>query len=152
MEIVIFILGLLFIRIIQPLLIISILIIIVLIYSYLIYNVIEGYWFRYALVIVILRGVLVIFTYIISLIPNERFERYNLVFVIFLIFIFFGYFIYKYFFNKNYISLILWNFRLRIFNIFVVRFLLRIILIVVWIRSLNKGAVRIRFLCAWIKG
>lgn len=144
MEIIIIVIGLLFIRRIQPLIIIRTLIIIVLFYSYLIYNIIERYWFSYALVIVILRGVLVIFTYIVRLIPNERFENYNLIFVIFLIFLFFGFFIYKYVFDLSYNSLSLWGSRISLFNIFVVSFLLRIILIVVWIRYLSKGAVRIR--------
>lgn len=144
MEIIIIVIGLLFIRRIQPLIIIRTLIIIVLFYSYLIYNIIERYWFSYALVIVMLRGVLVIFTYIVRLIPNERFESYNLIFVIFLIFLFFGFFIYKYVFDLSYNSLSLWGSRISLFNIFVVSFLLRIILIVVWIRYLSKGAVRIR--------
>lgn len=75
---------------IQPIFIVRRLILIVLIYSYIVYIVIGGYWFRYALVIVMLRGVLVVFTYIVSLVPNERFENYNLIYLVRIILVLVG--------------------------------------------------------------
>lgn len=48
------------------------------------------------MVMVMLRGVLVVFTYIVRLFPNERFEVYNIIFVVVFIILFFsgGYIIY----------------------------------------------------------
>lgn len=152
LEILMFIISIFFIRSLQPIFIICSLIIIALIYSYIIYNIIGDYWFRYIMIIVILSGVLVVFTYIISLIPNERFERYNLVVVVLFIIIFIGMYINKYVLSIRYICLDLWLSYVRIFNIFIVGFLLRVMLIVVWLRRVGSGAVRIRYLCAWIKG
>ena len=43
------------------------------------------FWFRYALIMVMLSGVFVIFIYIASLIPNEEFEIYGIgIFIIFM--------------------------------------------------------------------
>lgn len=150
MLILIYFLGILFIRRVQPIIIIGRLIIIVILYSYILYCVIGGYWFGYVLILVILRGVLVLFTYMVRLIPNERFENYNLiyVFLFLLTLIVLGTWYFK--FNIDYTRLYLWESYFGIFNLFIVRFLLRIILIVVWLRYMGYGAVRI-LLCAWLK-
>lgn len=142
--ILIVIIGLIFIRRIQPIFIVRRLILIILIYSYIIYIVIGGYWFRYALIIVILRGVLVVFTYIVSLIPNERFENYNLLYIVgIIIFIVGRFYIWRYDIKFGIIRLRLWRRFFRIFNIFIVRLLLTIILIVVWFRYVGYGALRV---------
>lgn len=143
MEILIFLLIIFFIRRIQPIIIIRIIILIVLLYSNLIYFMVGRYWFSYALVIVMLRGVLVLFTYIVSLIPNERFERYNLVYIFIFILFFIRIYLYNIFIDESYMSLRLWCLYIRIFNLFITSFLLRIIIIVVWLRYLGKGAIRI---------
>jgi len=72
----------------QPVFIVRRLIVITLFYSFFIYKIIGSYWFRYLLLLVILRGVLVIFTYIVSLIPNESFEIYRIMFVFVFMFFF----------------------------------------------------------------
>lgn len=134
--------GIIFVRRIQPIMIIRRLIIIILIYSYIIYIILGGYWFCYVLILVILRGVLVLFTYIVRLIPNESFENYNLIYI-FILIIIIGIFLYFYKYRIDYIRLFLWKSYFGIFNLFIVRFLLGIILIVVWLRYLGYGAVRI---------
>lgn len=142
--ILIIILGLIFIRRMQPIFIVRRLILIILIYSYIIYIIMGGYWFRYALIIVMLSGVLVVFTYIVSLIPNERFENYNLLYMIgIIIFIVRIFYVWSYELKYGIIRLRLWRNFFRIFNIFMVSFLLTIILIVVWFRYVGCGALRV---------
>lgn len=109
-----------------------------------IYIIIGGYWFRYALIIVILRGVLVVFTYIVRLIPNESFENYNLVYLVsFILFMVGGFYVWLYECKYGVVSLSLWRSFFRIFNIFIVGLLLRIMLVVVWLRYIGCGALRV---------
>lgn len=151
MEILLLLIGLIFVSRIQPIFIISSIIIITILYSYIIYIIIEIYWFGYVLVIVILSGVLVVFTYIVRLSPNERFENYNLVILLLVIFILI-FRRYIYYDNMSYISLFLWVSYVGLYNIYIVGFLLGVILMVVWIVGVKLGAVRVRYLCAWLKG
>lgn len=138
--------GLIFIRRIQPIFIVRSLILIVLLYSYIIYIIIGRYWFRYALVIVILRGVLVVFTYIVRLIPNERFENYNLLYIIGVIIFLIGrFYVWIYDIKMGVISLNLWRRFFSFFNIFIVVVLLGIILVVVWLRYMGFGALRVEW-------
>lgn len=153
MLILIILLGILFVRRIQPIFIIGRLIFIVLLYSYLIYMIIGRYWVGYILVMVILRGVLVVFTYIVRLIPNERFERFNILNMIIVLFIIVGrYYVWIYEIKFGMITLILWNTYLGVFNVFVIGFLLIVILIVVWLRYMGRGALRVMYKYAWSKG
>lgn len=143
MLIVIILIGIIFVIRIQPMFIIRILIIIVILYSYIIYIIIGRYWYGYALIIIILSGVLVVFTYMVSLIPNERFDNYNLIYIMGFLFMLVGfYYIWIYELKFVIISLNLWTF-LRLFNIFIVRFLLIIMLLVVWLRYIGRGALRV---------
>lgn len=151
MEILLLLIGLIFVSRIQPIFIIRSIIIITILYSYIIYIIIEIYWFGYVLVIVILSGVLVIFTYIVRLSPNERFENYNLVILLLVIFILI-FRRYIYYDNMSYISLFLWVSYVGLYNIYIVGFLLGVILMVVWIVGVKLGAVRVIYLCAWLKG
>lgn len=138
------ILVIFFIRRVQPIVIVRRLIFITLVYSYYVYMVMGGYWFRYALMLVMLRGVLVLFSYIVRLSPNERFESYNLVMLFFvLIFLIVKGWIY-YGNDIGYISLLLWSSYVSIYTIFIIVFLFRVILIVVWLRWKFEGAVRLR--------
>lgn len=145
------VIGIFFVRRVQPIFIIRCLIIIVLCYSYVVYNVLGGYWFSYALVIVILRGVLVLFTYLVRLVPNERFENYNLLYIFTILTIIMRGLFFYLFNDMDYVSLNIWSSYFRIFNLFIVRFLLRIILIVVWLRYMNEGALRVSYKYAWLK-
>lgn len=144
--ILIVVLGLIFIRRMQPIFIVRRLILIILIYSHIIYIIIGGYWFRYALIIVMLSGVLVVFTYIVSLVPNERFENYNLLYIMGIImFMIRIFYVWSYDLKYGIISLSLWRSFFRIFNIFIVSFLLTIMLIVVWFRYIGCGALRVEW-------
>lgn len=139
----IFLLRTLFIIRLQPVFIVSILIMVRFLYSYIIYIIGGRYWFRYVLLIVILRGVLVVFTYIITLVPNENFEVYNLVMIfIFMIFIILVY-SYDYEIDIRLITLNLWVRCLGIFRLFVISFLLGVIILVVKLRYLNDGSFRV---------
>lgn len=145
MVILILRIGVFLVRRLQPIIIITIIIIVVLVYSYYVYQSIIGYWFCYILVIVILRGVLVIFTYITSLIPNELFENYNIIYIY--IFLIIRLMSYEYILSEinELISLIIWSSWYGILNIFIVSFLFIIILIIVWFRYRNQGAIRVSY-------
>lgn len=145
MVILLFIIGIILVSRLQPIIIITIIVIIILLYSYFLFILTMRYWFRYILVIVILRGVLVVFTYIISLIPNEIFENYNVLYIFIFIIGSIGYYKYLYISISELISLRIWNSWYGILNIFIVSFLLIIILIVVWFRNINEGALRVRY-------
>nr|YP_009158059.1 NADH dehydrogenase subunit 6 [Carrhotus xanthogramma]AKH36475.1 NADH dehydrogenase subunit 6 [Carrhotus xanthogramma] len=139
-----FLLGLFFVSSMQPMSMISMLILIVLFYSYIMYIVLGGYWFSYALVMVMLSGVLVVFTYMVSLIPNEKFEEYNLLYLlIVMMFMVSGYYMWMYQWKFSFISLSLWYSFFSSMNIFMVSFLLLIMLLVVWLSYYGYGAFRV---------
>lgn len=145
MVILILIIGAFLVRRLQPIIIITIIIIIVFIYSYFVYISVIGYWFRYILVIVILSGVLVVFTYIISLIPNEIFENYNIIYIY--LFLIIRVISYEYILKNinDLIRLIIWVSWYGVLNIFIVSFLFIIILIIVWFRYSSEGAIRVNY-------
>lgn len=127
----------------QPVFIVSSLIVITLVYSYFIFKVIGSYWFRYLLLLVIIRGVLVVFTYILRLIPNESFEVYIMVLIFFIMFFFLKYWgVYNV--NIGFVSVNLWETYLGIFSLFLIGFLLVVIFLVVILRNINIGSVRVR--------
>nr|YP_026101.1 NADH dehydrogenase subunit 6 [Habronattus oregonensis]AAT02492.1 NADH dehydrogenase subunit 6 [Habronattus oregonensis] len=137
-------LGMLFVSSIQPMFMISSMIMIVLLYSYMIYISMGGYWFSYALIMVMLSGVLVVFTYMVSLLPNEMFENYNFVYMVgMMILLLGGYFMVIYGEKWGVVSLNLWLSYVGMFNIFMVSFLLSIMLMVVWMSYMGYGALRI---------
>nr|WIM51599.1 NADH dehydrogenase subunit 6 [Corythalia opima] len=141
---VVVVLGMLFIGSIQPMFMISMLILIVVMYSYIIYSVMGGYWFSYAMVMVMLSGVLVVFTYMVSLIPNESFESYNLLYMMGLVmFLVEMYYMWMYDLKWGLMSLELWMSYFSVFNVFMVGFLLCIMLVVVWLSYIGCGALRI---------
>lgn len=142
---IIIILGLIFVWRVQPYIIIIRIIVITVGYSIYLYYRIGRYWYRYILVLVIIRGVLVLFRYIARLIPNERFEYLILIyvrlFVYFVILIKFKYGI-IYFGDIRVIVLKIWEMIVRLYNLYIVLFLLIIMVIVVWVRNFGCGAVR----------
>lgn len=102
------------------------------------YENIGGYWFRYILLIVMLRGVLVVFTYIVRLIPNERFEIYGIIILFFIIIRILIEFFCKYKYDMSIIRINFWNSYIGFINLFIIVFLLIIMLLVVIIRY-NKS-------------
>lgn len=147
-----FLFGLFFLIRLQPVFMVSVLIVITFIYCYIIYEFIGTFWFRYVLLMVILRGVIVVFTYIITLIPNESFEIYSLVIFFFIIVIFVVGLLEVYENDFRIVSVNLWNRCFRMMILFLVRFLLGVILLVVSLRYMSDGAFRINYLSAWVKG
>lgn len=142
---IIIILGLLFVWRVQPYLIIIRLMVITIIYSIYIYYGIGRYWYRYILVLVMIRGILVLFTYIARLIPNERFEYMRLIYIrLFIYIILLIKLKYKisYFGDRRFMVLKLWEISVGLYNLYIVLFLLIIIVIVVWLRNFDCGAVR----------
>ena len=142
MEIVI-VLGLIFVRRVQPIMIVLRLMIVTLIYSVKIMEIVGRYWFRYMLVLVIMRGILVIFTYIARLIPNEEFEILGLVnFIIILILISKKeeFFVIE---ERRIMSLKIWEVWLLGLNIYLVLYLLIIMVIVVWVGGRGGKSLRV---------
>lgn len=139
-----FLLGILFVIRLQPVFIIRILVIITFLYSYIIYKYCGTFWFGYMLLIVILRGVLVVFIYIVTIIPNESFEIYNLVVLFFFIVLFIVRFVNLYEVDFRIITVNLWSNYIGIMTLFLVGFLLRVILLVVSLSYINDGAFRIK--------
>lgn len=140
-----FFIGILFVLSFQPVFIVRMLIFITFLYSYMIYIKLGTFWFRYVLLMVMIRGVLVIFTYIVSLVPNESFEIYGLVILFFLIRVFIitlsNFYNIE---NFEYITINLWITYIRFLRLFLVGFLLGIILLVVILGHINNGALRAR--------
>lgn len=145
----IFLLGVMFIIRMQPVFIVRMLILITFVYSYIIYRVLGTFWFRYVLLIVILRGVLVVFTYMVTLIPNESFEIYSLILLFIIMVIFIVEYMKLYWIDIGLISVNLWITYFGLLRIFLVGFLLVIILLVVSLRYIGDGAFRVRCLNAW---
>lgn len=142
---IIIMLGIIFVWNIQPYIIIIRLILITLVYSMFIYIRIGSFWNRYILMLVLISGVLVLFRYIARLIPNERFEYLKLLYIriiIYLIFISKYIYLYIYKLDVRIYLLKMWKMSVNLYNIYLVLFLLRIIIMVVWLRSIDGGAVR----------
>lgn len=141
---IIIILGVLFILRIQPIIIIRRLIFTVLIYSLYLFWYLRRFWFSYIIVLVLIRGVLVVFTYIISVLPNESFEVSRLIVLVFRIVL-----IYKNKFHEEIIQDIrlgrikIWERITIILRLFLVIYLLFIMVMVVWVGIIERGAVRI---------
>nr|YP_010904385.1 NADH dehydrogenase subunit 6 [Heteropoda venatoria]WCS92213.1 NADH dehydrogenase subunit 6 [Heteropoda venatoria] len=136
-------LGVMFVSGIQPIFMVSSLIVIVFLYSLYVWSFMGSYWFSYVLIMVMLSGVLVVFTYMVSLIPNEVFETYNLVFLVMFMLMMVGGFYSMYFLDKGFVSFNLWISYLGMFSLYLVIYLLGIMIMVVWISNLNEGAVRV---------
>nr|QNV12127.1 NADH dehydrogenase subunit 6 [Amaurobius fenestralis] len=136
--------GILFMSSIQPMMMIMSLIIISMMYSLYIYMSMGSFWFSYLLLLVMLSGVLVVFTYMVSLFPNESFEMYNLL-IIMMMCVFSLYWIYDMFgMDYSYISLNMWFFYMGIFSVCLVSFLLMVMVMVVWMSYLNEGAIYVK--------
>lgn len=137
-------LGVIFVLSIQPIIIISRLIMVVLIYSFYLYWNLREFWFRYIIVLVLMRGVLVVFTYIIRVLPNERFEVSRLVILILGFVLIYKGEVYDEFIQNMRIGRIkIWSGISLIVRLFLIIYLLFIIVIVVWLRIIERGAIRI---------
>nr|YP_009349348.1 NADH dehydrogenase subunit 6 [Agelena silvatica]APZ84008.1 NADH dehydrogenase subunit 6 [Agelena silvatica] len=143
------IMGLFFLMSSQPVFMVGVLILITFFYSFFLYMLMGSYWFSYAMVMVMLSGVLVVFTYMVTLFPNESFEVYNMVYVVIFMILFFSgsYMIYGS--DYSMVSFSLWVNYISMFNMFLVVFLLSIMLMVIWVSGLEGGAIRVMWKYAW---
>jgi len=120
-------------------------------------NLLTNFWFSYILFLVFIGGILILFTYIISLINFKKnyFNKNLLWFIIFLLIIMFFFIqnitkLYKinYFIFKDY-NLINWfkifTFSLNILNIFIINFLFFILIITINFTKNFFGPLRIKF-------
>lgn len=135
-------LGFLFIIRIQPLVIIGILLGVVIFYALRIYYYSLSFWFGYILILIILSGVLVIFTYVVRLIPNERFEYLRFITMFGILFFIFTDRRFIAMSNQRIIRVLLWEGIISGYLIFLAIFLLRIIIIVIFLRNPEVGALR----------
>nr|YP_009305891.1 NADH dehydrogenase subunit 6 [Dolomedes angustivirgatus]ANW36389.1 NADH dehydrogenase subunit 6 [Dolomedes angustivirgatus] len=140
----IFLFGILFMISLQPVFMVSSLILITFFYSFFIYKEVGTYWFSYMLLLVMLSGVLVVFTYMVTLIPNESFEAYNLVMVFMLMFMLLMEYKFDFVKDMGLVTLNLWMTYLGMLSMFLVSFLLIIMLLVVFLSNMNIGALRIK--------
>lgn len=128
---------------IQPLIIIRLILGVVLLYSLDIYYESMRFWFGYILMLIVLRGILVVFTYIIRLVPNERFEYFSILIIFFVVVFFFinGKFIIID--NQRLLSVLLWEGLIRGYILYLGGFLLRIMVIVIFLSRVVDGAFRL---------
>nr|YP_010316558.1 NADH dehydrogenase subunit 6 [Leucauge wulingensis]ULD67701.1 NADH dehydrogenase subunit 6 [Leucauge wulingensis] len=135
-------LGIMFLLGAQPILLMGMLIMMVLIYSFNVYMVMGNFWFSYILMLVMLTGVLVLFSYMLSLIPNSEFEFGSMFLV--LVFLLMGYLIgdiyYSYLDYSDY-SIFMWIPMMNMMTFFYI-FLFGMMIIVVWLSMMDKGSIR----------
>lgn len=137
-------LGIIFVWGSHPLLIMGGLVILVLIIFLYLYFSIIRFWVGYLLVLVILRGILVIFSYILRLVPNLSFEEFSLLMPL-LLFVFAGYRIIEKFYGGD-ISLYtysIWVGNLRLITFYLAGLLLLLMVVVLFLRIINKGSLRV---------
>lgn len=139
---IIVVLGILFVGRYQPIIIIFRIILLTLFLAYYVYISVGRFWYRYIILLVMLRGVLILFTYIVRLLPNERFEILSLAYIR-LVCLRVGIFNILRFINFNYDGMKIWWGLIWFLNIFIFIFLLIIIIIVVWLTLLEKVPIRI---------
>lgn len=137
-------LGIIFIWGSHPLFIMGGLVILVLIiFLYLYYRLLR-FWVGYLLVLVMLRGILVIFSYILRLVPNLVFEEFNLFFpLIFIMIRIYIYFDNFYIRNLRIYPYSIWGGNLALITLYLVVLLLLLIVIVLFLRIIRKGSLRV---------
>nr|AIA77344.1 NADH dehydrogenase subunit 6 [Argiope amoena] len=136
--------GVLFVLSIQPMMVISSLIITILLYAVYLYWHLSSFWFSYMIILVLMSGVLVVFTYMMSVLPNESFEVSSLVLLVLSVIL-----LYKYSGYEDYIqdvslgSMGIWMSVTLVVSIFLVIYLLVMMVMIVWLSMMEKGAIRI---------
>nr|AUJ21346.1 NADH dehydrogenase subunit 6 [Tetragnatha similis] len=128
----------------HPLMMMGGLVILVLMIFLHLYFSLVSLWVGYLLVLVMLSGILVIFSYMLSLIPNLAFEEFNL-FMPMLLLVFAGYSIYEKFYMDN-VSLYtysIWVSELSSMTFYLVSLLLLLMVIVLFLSIMGKGSLRV---------
>nr|YP_009333098.1 NADH dehydrogenase subunit 6 [Araneus angulatus]AMD83665.1 NADH dehydrogenase subunit 6 [Araneus angulatus] len=137
-------LGVLFITSIQPMLIILSMIMIVLFYSLYMKWMLMSFWFSYMMILVLMSGVLVIFTYMMSVLPNESFENSGMLFLLIGMYYLYNKLnYYEFVLDLSISSMEIWVSYLFVVSMFLVMYLLFLMILVVWISMMEMGAIRI---------
>nr|QNV12099.1 NADH dehydrogenase subunit 6 [Argiope bruennichi] len=137
-------LGVLFVLSIQPMMIISSLIFTILLYAMYLYWNLSSFWFSYMVILVLMSGVLVVFTYMMSVLPNESFEVSSLVMLVLGIIVLYKYSGYEDFIqNISISSMGIWGSVTLVSSMFLVIYLLAMMVMIVWLSMMEKGAIRI---------
>nr|YP_009689588.1 NADH dehydrogenase subunit 6 [Neoscona multiplicans]QCF46307.1 NADH dehydrogenase subunit 6 [Neoscona multiplicans] len=137
-------LGVLFVLSIQPMMVISSLIIIVLVYSMFLYWSLSSFWFSYMVILVLMSGVLVVFMYMMSVLPNESFEVSSLMILILGFVLMYNSNFYNEFIQDvGLMSMKIWEGTTMLMSMFLVMYLLFIMIIIVWVSMMEVGAIRI---------
>nr|YP_009691858.1 NADH dehydrogenase subunit 6 [Cyclosa japonica]QEG58638.1 NADH dehydrogenase subunit 6 [Cyclosa japonica] len=140
----ILLMGVMFILSIQPMMMISTLIFIILAYSLLMMWNLSSFWFSYMIILILMSGVLVVFTYMMGVLPNESFEVSSLVVIVMSLAL-----MYKYSEMNEFImeeslgSMLIWSGSLYMLSLMLVIYLLIMMVMVVWMSMMEKGAIRI---------
>lgn len=137
-------LGLVFIWGSHPLLIMGgLLIVVILGFLYLYYTSMR-FWVGYLLILIILRGVLVVFSYILRIIPNFAFENFRILMSFLVTLTVVSSVIEKFVYRdaRGYVYRI-WGPHIRLITLYLVSILLLLIVIVLYISIYTKGSLRI---------
>lgn len=134
------IIGVIFIGVCHPIILAFCIIFLSLGFSVYLYKVIGEYWYRYIIILVVLRGVMVVFIYIARLIPNEEFDYIKVIILILFLLVMVGLVVEGIrLMGRRFLSLVLWISLIKEFNLFIVSFLLYIIIGVVYISRIKDG-------------
>nr|QNV12105.1 NADH dehydrogenase subunit 6 [Araneus quadratus] len=136
--------GMFFVLSIQPMIMISMLIFTVFLYSMYLYWSLSSFWFSYMMILVLMSGVLVVFTYMMSVLPNESFEISSLVLLILgVVMMYKSNFYTEFYQNISLGSMKIWEKMTMVLSMFLVIYLLFIMIMVVWLSVMERGAIRI---------
>nr|YP_009161629.1 NADH dehydrogenase subunit 6 [Cyclosa argenteoalba]AKN58358.1 NADH dehydrogenase subunit 6 [Cyclosa argenteoalba] len=137
-------LGVMFILSNQPMMMISTLIFIILLYSLLMLWSLSSFWFSYMIILVLMSGVLVVFTYMMGVLPNESFEVSSLVMIVMGLVLTYKYFEFdEFILDESMSSMMIWEGTMFIMSLLLVVYLLGMMVIIVWMSMMEKGAIRI---------
>nr|QDP17862.1 NADH dehydrogenase subunit 6 [Parachtes riberai] len=118
---------------------------VVLLYFYMVYINSSSVWFGLVMVLVMLSGVLVVFTYMVSLIPNDKFEFFGV--IVSMVIMMFMYIVMENVlvcgFDISFLSTSLWEMDFSLYLVFGLGFLLMIMLFVIEVVGSFLGALRV---------
>nr|YP_010352468.1 NADH dehydrogenase subunit 6 [Brachypelma albiceps]UIO59252.1 NADH dehydrogenase subunit 6 [Brachypelma albiceps] len=125
----------------QPMSLIMMMVVMVFFYSLYMYMGSGTFWYSIVLLLVMLSGVMVVFSYMASMSPNNKFELWysGVVMMMLVSYEFWGWWQVDY----TFFSMELWNLVVMVVNEFMVIFLLVIMLMVVWLSGWWNGPVRV---------
>nr|ACA62666.1 NADH dehydrogenase subunit 6 [Calisoga longitarsis] len=134
-------LGIMFVGSSQPMSLVLLLIFVTLSYVLYLYVVMKTFWYSFVIMIVMLSGVLVVFTYMASMSPNEKFIWSGISLMI-LIVVFLGVLVDGWGYPLSHVSLKLWDGWTMLVVGWLISFLLVVMLMVIWVSEWGDMAAR----------